>query len=189
MPDIHIVRDHGVTLARAKEVAQRVADDLAREYDLVTRWVGNALHFQRSGVQGVMRVDDDRIDLEVTLGFLLKAFRSSFVHHIEREFDARLAKAPAQPAAAKAPANAPDNAPAKPLKKPARKPRTARSVALRAVHRPAQPFRSSISATYCFIASLLLSPLMPFHASHLARPTMSVKPGREPSTSPLDACL
>lgn len=119
MPDIHIVRRHGVTQARAKEVAQRVADDLAREYDLVTRWVGHSLHFQRSGVQGVMHVDDERIDLEVTLGFLLKAFRSSFVHHIERELDTLLTKGAAKPAG-KAAAKAPAAAAAK---KPARKPR------------------------------------------------------------------
>lgn len=92
MPDIHMVRHHGVSLARARDLAQRAADDLAREYDLVTRWVGNTLHFQRSGVQGAMRVDDERIDLEVTLGFLLKAFRASFVKHIEREFDSLLGK-------------------------------------------------------------------------------------------------
>lgn len=103
MPDIHIVRRHGATLARAKELAQQAADDLAREYDLVTRWVGNTLHFQRSGVQGAMHVDHERIDLEVTLGFLLKAFRASFVKHIEREFDTLLTKDADRPAAKPSP--------------------------------------------------------------------------------------
>ena len=119
MPDIHMVRRHGVSLAKAKELAQRAADDLAREYDLVTRWVGDTLHFQRSGVQGAMHVNDERIDLEVTLGFLPKAFKGSFVQHIEREFDTLLAKDTAKPAG-KAPASkAPAAKAAKAAKKPA----------------------------------------------------------------------
>jgi len=120
MPDIHMVRRHGVSLARAKNLAQRAADDLAKEYDLVTRWVGNTLHFQRSGVQGAMHVDDERIDLEVTLGFLLKAFKSSFVRHIEREFDTLLAKDTSKGGDAPKPAGKP--ARAKAAKKAARKP-------------------------------------------------------------------
>jgi len=115
MPDIHMVRRHSLSLVKAKDLAQRAADDLAKEYDLVTRWVGNTLHFQRSGVQGAMHVNDERIDLEVTLGFLLKAFKGSFVKHIEQEFDTLLAKDKDTPRpAGKAPA-------AKTVKKPARK--------------------------------------------------------------------
>lgn len=110
MPDIHMVRRHGVSLAKARDLAQRAADDLAKEYDLVTRWVGNTLHFQRSGVQGAMHVDDERIDLEVTLGFLLKAFRSSFVRHIEREFDTLLGKDRGSEAVAAQPAARPAKA-------------------------------------------------------------------------------
>jgi len=119
MPDIHMVRRHGVSLAKAKELAQRAADDLAREYDLVTRWVGNTLHFQRSGVQGAMHVNDERIDLEVTLGFLLKAFKGSFVQHIEREFDTLLAKDTARPAGKVPASKAPAAKAAKAAKKPA----------------------------------------------------------------------
>ena len=50
-------------------------------------------------------------------------------------------------------------------------------------------FSDSIRSTYSCIASSLDLPLRPFQASHLARPTMSPKPGRLPSASPLDACL
>jgi hypothetical protein len=43
-----------------------------------------------------MRVSESEIDLEVTLGFLLKAFKSKFVEHIEHNFDTLLDKAHAE---------------------------------------------------------------------------------------------
>ena len=56
---------------------------------------------------------DSGIDLEVTLGFLLKAFKSKFVEHIEHNFDRLLAKAHAAHKPAHKPAAAPSKAPAK----------------------------------------------------------------------------
>ena len=50
-------------------------------------------------------------------------------------------------------------------------------------------FSDSIRSTYSCIASSLDLPLRPFQASHLARPTMSPKPGRLPSASPLGGLL
>ncbi len=93
MPDIRMIKYHALPMAKARELVQKAADDLAEEYDLSSQWAGNTLHFRRSGVQGEMRVTESEIDLEVTLGFLLKAFKAKFVEHIEHNFDTLLAKA------------------------------------------------------------------------------------------------
>jgi putative polyhydroxyalkanoate system protein len=127
MPDIRMIKYHSLPLAQARALVQKAADDLSAEYDLSSRWAGNTLHFRRSGVEGEMRVTESEIDLEVTLGFLLKAFKSRFVEHIEHNFDTLLAKAHAahKPAAPKAtPANkvARKKTPAKAAKKTGRKP-------------------------------------------------------------------
>jgi putative polyhydroxyalkanoate system protein len=115
MPDIKMIKYHSLPLARARALVQTVADDLAQEYGLDSRWVGNSLHFRRLGVEGQMRVDESEIDLEVTLGFLLKAFKSKFVESIEHNFDTLLGKAQsAQKSASK-------KAPAKVAKKAGRK--------------------------------------------------------------------
>jgi len=106
MSDIRYRRDHHLPLKEAKKIAQKAADDLSREYDLVSEWEGDTLHFRRSGVDGSMHVTTERIELSVKLGFLLRPFRSAFEHHIERNLDALLAS-PAKRAAktaAKAPA-------------------------------------------------------------------------------------
>lgn len=90
MSDIHITRSHHLSLAQAKAAVQEAADDLAAEYDLQSHWKGNTLHFERSGVEGSMKVSASAIELDVKLGFLLRAFRSSFEGHIERHLDQHL---------------------------------------------------------------------------------------------------
>jgi putative polyhydroxyalkanoate system protein len=110
MADIKMIKYHSLPMAQARALVQKAADDLASEYDLVSHWAGNALHFRRSGVQGEMNVTSSEIHLEVTLGFLLKAFKAKFVEHIEHNFDTLLAKAHAEHRPAKPHAPAKDRA-------------------------------------------------------------------------------
>ena len=101
MSEIKFKRSHRLPLKDARKVAQKAADDLGQEYDLVSEWEGDTLHFHRSGVDGHMHVTASHIDLNVKLGFLLRPFKSAFEHHIERNLDTLLAKAPATAVAAK----------------------------------------------------------------------------------------
>jgi len=89
--DIKLVRLHSLPLAKAKALAQKAADALAAEYDLASEWRGNTLRFHRSGVDGQMHVTDSEIQLDVTLGFLLKAFKTRIAGHIERNLEELLA--------------------------------------------------------------------------------------------------
>jgi putative polyhydroxyalkanoate system protein len=91
MSDIHVVRQHRLSVKDAKKIAQKTADDLAEEYGLLSEWDGDRLVFKRSGVAGCVRVDDQRIDLSVALGFLLKPFKFKIEQHIERRLDDLLA--------------------------------------------------------------------------------------------------
>jgi putative polyhydroxyalkanoate system protein len=108
MSDIKLVRSHSLPIAKAKQIVQQVADDLAEEYSLTSDWRGDTLHFRRQGVDGTMRVTNSQIGLDVTLGFLLKPFKSKLLDHIERRFDTLLAKSekPAAQAAKKTPRRA-----------------------------------------------------------------------------------
>lgn len=87
MSDIRVVRSHALPIVKARALAQKAADALAAEYNLASEWHGNTLRFHRSGVDGEMHVTASEIQLEVTLGFLLKAFKGKLVEHIERNFD------------------------------------------------------------------------------------------------------
>ena len=68
MSDIKFVRKHALTVAQAKKIAQKAADDLAEEYDLESDWEGDTLNFARSGVNGAMDVTANEIKLEVETG-------------------------------------------------------------------------------------------------------------------------
>lgn len=87
MSDISLVKKHALPLAKARALVQKAADDLAAEYNLASEWLGDTLRFQRSGIQGAIRVLTSEIHLDVTLGFLLKPFRGKFVENIDRNFD------------------------------------------------------------------------------------------------------
>lgn len=104
MSDIKYTRKHSLPLAQAKKIAQKTADDLAEEYDLVSEWEGDTLHFHRAGVEGHMHVTDSHIDLNVKLGFLLRPFKARFEQHIEHHLDELLDRAKPSHAPAKAPA-------------------------------------------------------------------------------------
>jgi putative polyhydroxyalkanoate system protein len=127
MSEINYVRPHALTVAQAKKVAQKTADDLAAEYSLASEWEGDTLHFRRAGVDGHMKVTAAEIRLHVQLGFLLRPFKSKFEQHIERHLDELLAAA--------RPAKAATRAAGKSSTKPAAKP-AAKSAAQSAANRP-----------------------------------------------------
>jgi putative polyhydroxyalkanoate system protein len=101
MADVKLTREHGMTVAQAKKVAQKVADDMAKEYDLESEWDGDTLHFARAGVKGFLEVDAKTMDVEVTLGFLFKPFAARFRDTMSANFDKLLAAPSAKKTAAK----------------------------------------------------------------------------------------
>ena len=92
MSDINLVRSHALSITNAKALAQKAADGLAREYNLESEWRGNTLRFHRSGVDGQMLVTDWKIELDVTLGLLMRPFKAKFVDRIEHDLDKLLAE-------------------------------------------------------------------------------------------------
>lgn len=87
MSEIHLSRRHKLGLKKAREAAQKVADEMAESFDMESVWNGNSLHFTRSGVSGSLTVTRDRVVLDAKLGFLLAAFRSRIEEHVQKNFD------------------------------------------------------------------------------------------------------
>jgi putative polyhydroxyalkanoate system protein len=95
MADVKISRQHGMSVAQAKKVAQKVADDMAKEYGLESAWDGDTLVFERPGVKGNLEVTAQEMVVEVTLGFLFKPFAGKFRDTMSANFDKLLAASPA----------------------------------------------------------------------------------------------
>jgi putative polyhydroxyalkanoate system protein len=106
MADIHIVRNHTMPLKKARQAADEFAGRLAGKFDLDSEWHGDTMHFERPGVHGTMALGKGSITIDVRLGLLLSAFKSTMEEQIERQLDQlfdQAATAPARKAAKKKP--------------------------------------------------------------------------------------
>lgn len=88
MADISITHKHKLSHKKAKAAAQKVADQLAEEYGMESEWDGDVLHFKRSGVSGTLELAEHEARMDITLGFLMKAFSST----IEQKIQANIKK-------------------------------------------------------------------------------------------------
>lgn len=87
MADIEVSRVHGLGLEGARSAADRMMESLEQRFGLRGAWDGNVLRFERQGVTGHLMVGEDKLQLAVTLGFLLRAMRGSIQAEVMRELD------------------------------------------------------------------------------------------------------
>ena len=72
---------------KEKVVAEKMAKDLHKRFDLACTWDGDECRFERSGLTGHMHVGKDSIKLDVKLGFLLSAVAPSIERAIHEQLD------------------------------------------------------------------------------------------------------
>ena len=111
MADISIHRAHTLGLKGARVAADKMAEKLGEQFDLTGDWDGDTLKFSRSGVNGTLKISATAMDLEVTLGFMLKMMKGTIEPAINTQLDKVLATA-AKTADKVPAAKSADNAPA-----------------------------------------------------------------------------
>lgn len=72
---------HDMNREQAQQAADDLAADLAEKFEIDYGWDGDDIHFERSGVDGMITVDGDVIHIKARLGLLL----SFLTPQIERE--------------------------------------------------------------------------------------------------------
>ena len=87
MATIELKRDHTLGLKKARAAAERVAEEMEREFGMSSEWDGNTLRFSRTGVSGELVVQRGHVELTASLGFLLSAFKGRIEETIHRNFD------------------------------------------------------------------------------------------------------
>ena len=87
MARIIVERTHtlGREVARAK--AEQLAVRMEREYGVRCQWQGDVMEVRRSGADGRIEVEEDRVRVLLNLGFLLSAMGGSIRAQIERSLD------------------------------------------------------------------------------------------------------
>ena len=74
MAELKIVQEHSLSPAAARTAAEQVAQRLAAELGLACSWDGDVLRFERSGVDGDLRLEGQSASLRIRLGMLMSAF-------------------------------------------------------------------------------------------------------------------
>jgi putative polyhydroxyalkanoate system protein len=87
MATIAIAKKHTLSHPKAKEAAQKIADDLAKRFDLKCEWHGDRIAFERSGVSGELLVGKNEVRLDCQLGFLLSMLKPTIEDVVHRDFD------------------------------------------------------------------------------------------------------
>ena len=109
MADIHISREHGMSMADARKAAFKWAEQAEEKFDMECTYeegkTSDEVSFTRSGVNGTLTVTKDSFELQAKLGFLLGAFKDKIEGEIVKNLDALIVKK--APAAKKAPAKKP----------------------------------------------------------------------------------
>ena len=85
MAKIDIRRKHGQSHKAAKAAVDKTAADLGKKFGVTSQWEGDTLHFQRSGVNGFIKVNKADVHVTAELGFLLGAMKGMIEAEIERE--------------------------------------------------------------------------------------------------------
>ena len=97
MADISLKRTHALGLKGARTAADKMAERLAEKFALQASWSGHTLNFTGSGVNGTLVVTEIQIDLEVTLGFMLKMMKGPIDKAIHENLDKALKEGAAKP--------------------------------------------------------------------------------------------
>ena len=80
---IHIRKKHALGHAQARKTADQLAKSLASEYNAKCQWHNDDLKFTSKGVQGLMHVGRDVVDIKVDLGMMLRPFKGKIESSIK----------------------------------------------------------------------------------------------------------
>ena len=87
MAEISIKRAHHGNLADARKMAEKVAVKLEKDYQLKSTWAGDVMNFARSGVNGTLAITAQELKIDIKLGFLAGAFKSTIADAVEKNLD------------------------------------------------------------------------------------------------------
>lgn len=93
MSHIDIRHPHSLAPAQAREAVQRIAEALAERFGVTYSWIGDDLQFERSGVDGRVRIEPAALHVTAKLGFLLGAMKGPIEHEIRRVLEERFGRA------------------------------------------------------------------------------------------------
>jgi putative polyhydroxyalkanoate system protein len=103
MADIHIEREHAMSLHDARAVACKWAEQARKKFAMECSYAegpaSDLVSFSSSGVQGSLAVTPSHFEIHITLGFLARAFKDKIQAEIVKNLDTLIQKNQASPKA------------------------------------------------------------------------------------------
>jgi len=94
MSHIDMRARHSMSVEDAQMAANQLASDLAEKFDIDYGWDGDHIHFERTGVHGVITVRENEIRIKATLGlmliFLKSRIEAEITEVLETHFSCRI---------------------------------------------------------------------------------------------------
>ncbi|HTK98444.1 MAG TPA: polyhydroxyalkanoic acid system family protein [Pseudomonadales bacterium] len=91
MAVIRVTRNHRLPRVDLRAQIESLADEIQEKLHARCRWDGDTAHFSRSGASGFIKLDDERIAIEITLGLALTPLKSRVERTVNERLDEILA--------------------------------------------------------------------------------------------------
>lgn len=84
MPSIDIKHSHSKTPAQARKAIEQVVKKLAERFEMDYGWDDDTLNFNRSGVDGKIKLAPKSLHITADLGFMLSMLKGPIEAEIKR---------------------------------------------------------------------------------------------------------
>jgi putative polyhydroxyalkanoate system protein len=84
---IHIRKKHALGRDKARQTAEHLARSLASEYNAKYQWHNDDLKLTAKGVEGLLHVEKDIVEIKVHLGMLLRPLKGKIESRIMAKLD------------------------------------------------------------------------------------------------------
>ena len=91
MAKVHVEREHNLSSSQLKDLGEQLAAKLTSKLGGSATWQGQELHYKQSGASAHAVLGDDKVTVNVELGFLMSGFAPMVKDEVERILDKYLA--------------------------------------------------------------------------------------------------
>ncbi|MFT6552322.1 MAG: putative polyhydroxyalkanoate system protein [Zhongshania marina] len=92
MPNISLRQRHNKSPEELRELIKLMATKLEERYQLNARWLNNdAVEVARPGINGRITLGENEVRVEIKLGLMMSAFKSTIESEISRSMAEKLA--------------------------------------------------------------------------------------------------
>lgn len=86
MTDLHIEQAHDRDREEVRDIVRGLTGQLRDSYSIQSNWTDDdTVSFSRSGVSGTLRIDSERVVVDMKLGLMARAFKGRIKSELSRQ--------------------------------------------------------------------------------------------------------